>query len=134
LLAGPTSGGAMTVGRARCLLVAITVVGCSGASSLAPGTSIAGSWGTYPPGAPIGPGGEAGFLLSESGNAVTGTYQDIPFQGTFSVAGTYDRPNVTLVLTPVSSGGGRPDSVETVTGYVKNGSEMVVEGTTYYKQ
>ena len=125
------------VRRGLSLLVVVGVVGCSGASSLAPGTSIAGSWGTYPPGETPGPGGEAGFLLSESGDAVTGTYQDIPFQGTFSVAGTYDRPNVTLVLTPVgsSSGGPKsPDTTETVTGYVKNGSQMIIEGTTFYKQ
>lgn len=129
----------MTVRRAGCVLAGVAgvvaVAACS-SSSLAPGNSIAGSWSSQPPGGAFTPGPEADFVLSESGDSVTGTFDAQPEPGTSSVAGTYKRPNVRLLVTPLSVPAGQngiPLSV-ILTGYVKNGREMVIDGTTYYKQ
>jgi hypothetical protein len=113
------------------VLGSVLLAACSAATGpSSPPTSIAGSWSTSPPGHPDEtPAGPAGLLLTQSGDSVTGVSQ-----WTFIIhdlRGTYVRPQITLTYTDSSNGQVR---VDTLSGRGVTEGQLVLGGTTYYKQ
>ena len=113
------------------VLGSVLLAACSAATGpSSPPTSIAGSWSTSPPGHPDEtPAGPAGLLLTQSGDSVTGVSQ-----WTFiihNLRGTYIRPQITLTYTDSSNGQVR---IDTLSGQGVTEGQLVLGGTTYYKQ
>ncbi|HZS61833.1 MAG TPA: hypothetical protein VFA43_21360 [Gemmatimonadaceae bacterium] len=97
-----------------------------GTGPWSPPASIAGSWSSWGPNQKPTPAGPMGFLLSESGDTVSGVSS---FGGQrWSVSGQYARPTIALTLTDVNG------HVSSRVGKAINGGRIELNGTTFYRQ
>ena len=109
--------------RLTLIVAAIACAACS-SSPTNPLDSIAGNWSSWGPNHPLTPAGPLTFTLSESGNTVRGTGSF--GVATYTITGTYERPNVTLNF----------EALGHTTTYVgvDAGDKLEVNGATFYRQ